>query len=31
MNSLKDVGPWAFAAWLTISITIAMLAGASLL
>jgi hypothetical protein len=31
MNTIKDVGPWALAAWLTISITIAMLAGVSLL
>jgi hypothetical protein len=31
MNSFKDVGPWALVAWLTISIAITMLAGASLL
>jgi hypothetical protein len=31
MNTTKDVGPWAMAAWLTISFAIAMLAGVSLL
>ena len=31
MNTSKDVGPWALAAWLTISVAITMLAGVSLL
>jgi len=31
VKTIKDVGPWALAAWLTISVAIAMLAGASLL
>jgi hypothetical protein len=31
VNTIKDVGRWAIAAWLTISVAIAMLAGVSLL